>query len=405
LFDFVRSPTHTDHEPLRQVCEFVMQREGNGLTYSVKINEKEWFGLSDPQFMDGVGRKVFKNDTLTAEEEGIILLLHLCETINLGHEYPLLLTENRFLLASREYLKTPCPIIRIINIRECMEIMDLYAKNQGQYFLTPDSSINRGGWYWCQFRSKVPYYNVSTEILAAFASRFICLLKSLDAMGIQYYSGVDNDTKDDTIYHFNYFVSLVTGIFDSLALETRKRLEIRFEGEHIPSRTSLSSDMGREFLRVLRTKNSQLRDHIATNQNFIKMIYAMRELVVHREALPSARLHYGPERGEQNEAIVIKISPKIAERIRECGDKSDPGLARMSKWGVDLVLETLVKDPEYLFLSPYQFAKRATSTLLEFANEYLRLLGFNNFFSTSGAGAIFDDVRRLRNYGLGFLTI
>jgi hypothetical protein len=60
----------------------------------------------------------------------------------------------------------------------------------------------------------------SNSILDGFSQRFCFLLMSIDEMGFQYYRGVNNVTMDDMLYHFNYFILLITGIYDSLALQT-----------------------------------------------------------------------------------------------------------------------------------------------------------------------------------------
>jgi hypothetical protein len=117
--------------------------------------------------------------------------------------------------------------------------MNLFLKYRKQYLssVRPHPKIqphgfNRGLWYWYSFRTKVPFFHVGVTInepyLDAFSSRFINILMSIDEIGIQYYSGVNNDTLDDTMYHFNYFITLISGIFDALALTTKDKYELTF---------------------------------------------------------------------------------------------------------------------------------------------------------------------------------
>jgi hypothetical protein len=42
------------------------------------------------------------------------------------------------------------------------------------------------------------------------------------------------------MYHFNYFISLITGIFDALALITKDQYNLNFRGDNYPQRTSLN---------------------------------------------------------------------------------------------------------------------------------------------------------------------
>ena len=61
----------------------------------------------------------------------------------------------------------------------------------------------------------------------ALANRFEFLLRSVDEIGFLYYMKVNNDIKVDMMYHFNYAITLITGIFDSLALITKNTYELK----------------------------------------------------------------------------------------------------------------------------------------------------------------------------------
>jgi hypothetical protein len=79
------------------------------------------------------------------------------------------------------------------------------------------------------------------KFLKRYSDRNYVLAKQIQ-MGFQYYQGVDNDTMDNTLYHFNYFVSLITGIFDSLAIRTKNQYNLKskylFSWEEIPGNDS-----------------------------------------------------------------------------------------------------------------------------------------------------------------------
>ena len=106
----------------------------------------------------------------------------------------------------------------IVMFDEAKEIVDLFLKYHRKYHILNNFTCNKGYWYLLSFRSKIKHCHFGVATLNAFARRFIYLLMSLDEVGLQYYSGVNNDTMDNTLYHFNYFISLVTGVFDSFAL-------------------------------------------------------------------------------------------------------------------------------------------------------------------------------------------
>ena len=81
-------------------------------------------------------------------------------------------------------------------------------------------------------------------------------------------------------YLMEYLVSLVTGIFDNLAIETANLYSILFPEKN---KISLSNIAGRDFLREVKDKNASLKGHIDNNGEFINLIHECREKVVHRE--------------------------------------------------------------------------------------------------------------------------
>jgi hypothetical protein len=184
----------------------------------------------------------------------------------------------------------------------------------------------------------------------------------IDELGFQYYSGVNNDTMASMLYHFNYFISLVTGIFDALAIKTQKQLEIQFKGDNIPSRISLNPTAGRDFLKVLQEKSGDLHKHVIIHNNFIKLIYLLRELILHREMLDTIR-----DSTEKRSLNLVMVEQEIKNLIKQCSDNSQD-YEPISIWG--LKQEFFGK---YL-LEPYHFAKAATGLLIHFCNDYLRQL-------------------------------
>ena len=87
------------------------------------------------------------------------------------------------------------------------------------------------------------------------------------------------------------------------------------------------------------------------------------------------------------------ISKEIAEILRRIGD-GPSNYERFSICGI-------YKSPVEFTLEPYRLAKFAAKVLCKFADEYLKILGFNNYIETLRPQ---DDFRRniehLRNEGL-----
>jgi hypothetical protein len=334
------------------------------------------------QQIDTISKHALKDRSLTHGEKEFLSLILFYRSYY-RQAYPtnfLFVTDNNFFIKHYQSLESFFPSIRLVKTETALSLMDLFAKSNGLYFVTPQWRETKKSWYWSYFRSKVPYYKVPTplpaslsftsnQILESFALRFICLLTSIDEIGIQNYFGNDKDLMIP--YHFNYFISLTTGIFDSLAIETKAKYNIQFEHDYIWSKISLSSS-GKDFLNEVRKKDPALVKCRSKYANFIKLIYELRELVLHREGLK--------EMGYFNDIRMSNfyvVSKSVADLIRACGDKFDIN-TKMSKWGV--INETISIDGSlYFYLQPFCFARYAGLKLVEFCNEYLRLMGFNKF--------------------------
>ncbi len=287
-----------------------------------------------------------------------------------GSPCNLFITDNKKLLSKRMWFESSFPGIPlgIVMFDEAIEIVDLFMKHHHKYHILSNFSCNKGYWYLLSFRSKIKHFHFGTSTLDAFARRFIYLLMSLDEVGFQYYSGVNNDTMNSTLYHFNYFISLVAGIFDSFAIQTNHQYGLGFES--VPQRVSLNPNAGKNFLKAIKGQYPKLRQHIHENVQFIKLIYELREEIIHRDMLDNAAFESRAS-GEKWQMNFIRVDQKIVQLIHQCKDKPR---------AYDVITEYgLYQIASEHFLEPFRFAKSATNVLINFADKYLELLGFSNF--------------------------
>jgi hypothetical protein len=406
VFQFLRSPLDTQHTILSRVKHFDKNFDKDGRMKGIHIvrssteTEDHLFSRKH-EFIESIAKTVFKKKAVTQEELDAVTLVFIWAEYNFNHK-GILVTENDKILDNRLWLERHQMgrLLNIVNVSEALEIMDIFAKNKGLYLITSRQGLTKGFWYFVSFRSKVPHYHVvSTQILDAFALRFTYLLRSIDEMGLQYYSGVSCDSMDDMLYHFNYFISLTTGIFDNLAIETHHRHNIKFSGDHIPSRISLQNNGGKHFLKELRAANPNLRNYINQHVDFINLIYNIREVVIHREGLKKLQGYVFKNNDASWTANFIVISKDTVQLLERCGDKPDR-YNILSFWGMR---EVLYKNELKLCLEPYKFAKAATLRLLEFSDHYLELLGYNNFIEKLRPGDyLLRTINAFRNFRLGF---
>jgi hypothetical protein len=293
----------------------------------------------------------------------------------------------------------------IVTPEEALGIIDVFAKRRGVYYLSCAYDVGSSWyWYWCSFRSKVPHYNVSGDNLSALASRFTKVLMALDELAFHYYSGANNDTMEYTMYHFNYFLALICGIFDSLAIETRDRLSIKFKGDHIPSRTSLYKRSGDRFLDALKVSQSpgpDLWGLINNTQDFIRVIYEMRELVLHREGIKQAGFNSQGKDGGIWMANMIDLRDKldVYDTVKHWTANTRP-YEPLTEWGI---YNQSRNAASWRVLSPYVFAISATRKLTEFTDTFLGLMGLPDYLSTlSPEEPLRNDIDTMRVHAAGF---
>jgi hypothetical protein len=404
IFKFFRSPFNTSYKNLVEISSFEIQKDIEGNTIkelTIKdSNDSEPTYVNFPFTMKNIeefAKDIFKKESPSENEKETILLVlihHIFISFGIYNGESIYVTNNKKLLKNRLWFQLHLSSkIEILQIEEALEIMDLFAKAQGKYYLRPYGTADKKGWYWLSFRSKVPHYHVpyrapfeKRNILEAFASRFTYLLMSIDEIGIRYLWLKD---KDITIpYHFNYFISLITGIFDNLAIVSKEKYQIKLQHDY-PNRTSLSNTAGAEFLQSIKKYSSPLHSHIHNYREFINLMYELREVSIHREAFRDVGY-------TQNKkfALFFVIDQKIACMIKRCGDKLLYGNA-MTNWG--MINDSVVG----VLLEPYHFAKAAGLKLVDFSDEYLRLLGFSRYIDTlTQKNSYVKEIKLFEQYSL-----
>ena len=374
--DFVSSPLDTTYNELENIVKYELILDDNSEIKSIKITQKESgtemvFGYRMDN-IQSIAQKIYQKDKISKNELNRIITVFIQAVFNTFEKSNIYITNDKVLLRNRLWFESHFPgyPLNIMSVEEASVFLDLFFKKKGEYYASGRYLLNKGYWYWLSMRLKIPHYNVGDTMINALAYRLYYALMALDEMGIQYYLGVDNDTMDNSLYHFNYLISLITGIFDNLALKTNTCLGINFPDLR---KVSLSNKSGREFLREVRDKNAKIRNHINYYVNFIRLIYSFRELVIHREGLPKSGFEYNDE-DVRWKANFIKISEQIKEDIKHCGDVNseyDP----FSNWGV-------YQAHTDLFLDPYHFSIRAIAMLVKFVDKYLELIDYPSFIET-----------------------
>ncbi len=369
LLDFVRNPFESDLEELKSIAayRFEMNAEQKGGVIELKRGEYAernafWYKKED---ILSTAKAVYGKEKITEDEFARVLAVFIQASFSKFEKSNIYITNDDLLLKKRLWFESHFPgcALNIMSVAEASLFLDLFFKKNGQYLASHGYILNKGYWYLLSLRLRLPRYNGGDEMSSALATRMSYALMALDEIGIQYYNGVNNDTMDNTLYHFNYLITLFTGIFDNLALMTNTKLGIGFVDKR---RISLSHGSGREFLKKIREKNLPIREHINSYVDFINLIYLFREKVIHQEGLTKTGFESRSADGVWY-ANFIKISKEVQQRVKACGDKASP-YDPFTEWG-----SYQLYNEDYL--NPYSFSTAAMRKLIEFVDKYMELLG------------------------------
>jgi hypothetical protein len=392
-FGFVRSPFDTEHIELASIAEIKQCYDENGNLTSVIISRGEskttvyfYYGM---QNIEKIASKIYGKDSLTKTEIDGITLVFIQSSLRQANVNDLLVTANDVIIGNRIWFESHVPglPVNIVTTDEAIEFMDLFAKFRGAYYIASNGTVTRGHWYLLSFKTKVPNFQLpwslvvnkapfhldgGLEVLQGFSNRFTDLLRAVDEIGFQYYLGANNDILEAMVYHLNYFITLVTGIFDSLANLSVIYYNLEIEGvdfdkEKSMNKITLRKKVGRDFLKQLKVKNHDLSDFIDGNEHFIELFYPFRESILHRKRLQQTVFEYHDSEGSWK-ANFVEIPEKAVENINQFDrrQKHEP----LTEWGV-------YKLDARTYIEPFHFTKASARKLAEFCNKYFELLNFD----------------------------
>jgi hypothetical protein len=194
-------------------------------------------------------------------------------------------------------LKDFFPNLILVNLEWLKEVLDYYEKKNEYYYFNHIKLDLKEEWYFKMLFSSLPSFlntlakysenkNI-VSLLKSLAFRFRKLFYCINCIGIEHYFGnLKKDPIDPTVasravgllkegnarisdlrgfidpdnlfylfYHAEYLISLITGVFDNLALLTADHYHMTLDKKRI----SLSKDSGDEFLKTVRTVNPTLK--------------------------------------------------------------------------------------------------------------------------------------------------
>lgn len=389
-YELIRSPLESEiHELLTKIPYFTVEETKDSYLHYMQhdlsafniYNPKGGRSYTQIKFTEKMaldfGKELYDKDDLNEREKNAAFLMLIQFYLMSGEK--IFITENPFILKIRPkyYYLSSKPAI-IVNLKEAKEIIGLYLRYKNKYdiyfhdgiFFNIKVPFEKTTYYEFSLISKVPYLPFRAddyEIHAkALISRFLNLLMSLDEIGIQYHNVTDKNSVFNSLYHFNYLITIITGIFDSLALITKNEYNIYTENE---IQITLNPDSKNIIRKGLKTLNKTLYQHLIDYSTFIGFMHKLRNIIIHNEMLKKGAFHISHDVVFKGVMIPKELFEKLKHHPYDIRDKNK----KKDYWGV---LSTDQDQNGYVDI--FKFSKASSIETINFTNKYMELLGQNN---------------------------
>jgi len=303
------------------------------------------------------------------------------------------ITNNEKLLKKRNILsKEKGFSLSIFSIDEARIFLGLFFKKSGLYYLSKTTCTqSMGQWYHLSSYEKIPHIFFKDPIMVGLFNRMSFAFQALDEIGMQNYSEATPNNMYVTTYHFTFLISLITGIFDNLAIKTDSLLNFKLSPMQISLSKSRSSNRDKNFRDCVGAIYMELFNHIQNFDPFIALIYEFRNNVIHREGFEPLILNF------KSLSCCVKLTKNMDGAIQLINDNKEKFPIRYPypDWGFD----ECDKDS---FLNPYEFAIMAMSNLVVFTDEYLELLRDKSEFAGREIKREIPGLNLFTEYHLGF---
>ncbi|MBI5000852.1 MAG: hypothetical protein HZB92_04910 [Euryarchaeota archaeon] len=282
-----------------------------------------------------------------------------------------------------------------INPRTAIEITRILLVNLGLFYIKPNSPVNEGFYYQYRFKKIFPKYqfpwsvvvytkgkSISESVYRQFDSlkhRLMFICRSADKASFYALKEPNNDTQDNTLYHFGYFIMLITGAFDDLAwiikhLYSLDLKDPRYIGIKIPNDKTSTN-----FYKKLITNNKELHDYLtdSATQNIIKMMYPIRDTLQHREFIGASHLQHVQNNFSKNVFSIPMEAVKQIKAISE-GDGRDYGF--------------VFNDNKSCLVEPHLFITKIVENCAQIINNTLSLINWDRYLEVLSE----DEIKKIR---------
>jgi hypothetical protein len=385
---FFRTSKETTNSTLSQIPQ-INEKISNEIKHHCAILDSDESTVKEQFFpirvMNKLVEEIFDDDEHTPESLNLILPFLTYRFFENRENASIYITNNEKLLEKRNILsKNKGFSLSIFSIDEARIFLGLFFKKSGLYYLSENTCTHfMGQWYHLSSYEKIPHIFFKDPIMVGLFNRMSFALQALDEIGMQNYSEATPNNMYITSYHFSFLISLITGIFDNLAIKSDSLLNFKLS----PMQISLRNKKFRDCV----APYPELFNHIQKFDPFIALIYEFRNNVIHREGFEPLILDF------KSLSCCVKLTENMAGAIHVINDNKEKFPIRYPypDWGFD----ECDKDS---FLNPYEFAIMAMSNLVVFTDEYLKLLRDKSEFAGREIKREISGLDLFIEYHLGF---
>lgn len=292
-------------------------------------------------------------------------------------------TQDQRLLEKRIWIQSRFRV-KILSFLQALEYFDLFLKKHDLYYASPTMRRVDGKafHYWFLLKELMPNFARAWSVsvfgkdvipngeavqksLISLSDRFQNALCASDRIAMEYVKYPTNSTEWEMIYNLNYFLMLVTGIFDSLAWLTVHRYPLPIRSRlDVTIRIGNQRSRGAKFVRLVSPHNSSLSDFIRDQKDFVNLFYPMRDSIQHRDPMRGALFM------QRSNGWVVSLTPLTLDAF-EAIHVVDQSGTPFTDWGI---VEEMGPPDGGGLLEPHRFSRKASRRLMTFVDRYLEIL-------------------------------
>jgi hypothetical protein len=270
---------------------------------------------------------------------------------------------------------------RDISHEYALDLIRILLVNLGYFYLLPNYSINEGFYYLYRFKKLFYEYQFPWSVIVAthgkstsenvfnqfdsLSMRLELICRAADKTCFFALKSPNNDTQDNTLYHFGYLIMLITGVFDDLAWIINGLYNFNLEKRDVVIKVP-PHKKSTKFYDLLKSVNQNLHDYLTSEdtQNKIIMLYPIRDSLQHRQFIKGIRYKSQSEGYDKN---LFRIPTEAARTLKTIS--VNDGM----EYGLVFSLE------EKFYIEAHTFTLKCVKLIAEIVNNSIRLINWEHY--------------------------